>query len=291
MDVSDWLFWLPAILASVFGGASLGQAGLYLVCSRLSFLGICIAHAAMAGAVIAMLCGASADLLPCFAGGAAMLMAWLLGWRSEDRLVKTENDFNLSVLFSLSMGAAFLGMGILSRKGHSAGEIQALLWGNITFTRWQDLIPLTLCAAMILSFCGRFSASLRAIAFDRPQAESAGISVRPIWLAFLLICALVITANLRITGGLLVYSLLTNPAIAAVQLARSHRQAVLLSIGLGVCGCTAGLGLSMVLDLPTGAVCVLLVALMPPACRWLSTYRCRSPVLLETVRNRPGDTE
>ena len=48
-------FYIPVILAAAVGGAGSGLLGVYVVGMRIPFVGVCMAHAAMAGAVFGIL--------------------------------------------------------------------------------------------------------------------------------------------------------------------------------------------------------------------------------------------
>jgi len=58
-------------------------------------------------------------------------------------------------------------------------------------------------------------------------------------------------------GGLLVYTLVINPAAAAHQLTWRFRSMLLLAAAFGVLSCWTGLALSWMFNLPAGAVIVL----------------------------------
>ena len=67
----------------------------------------------------------------------------------------------------------------------------------------------------------------------------------------------VITASLRPIGGLLIFSLILNPAAAAYQLTYSLKRMFVLSATFGVLSGWIGLLISYVLDAPSGATIVI----------------------------------
>jgi len=85
-----------------------------------------------------------------------------------------------------------------------------------------------------------------------------------------------VTACLPSVGGLLVYSLIINPAAAAYQLTYSLRRMFLLAAFFGVASCEAGLLLSYCLDLPAGASIVLVSSALFVLCAALSPKRGRA---------------
>lgn len=50
---------------------------------------------------------------------------------------------------------------------------------------------------------------------------------------FLVLTAAVMTVNFQTIGGLMIYSLITNPAAAAFQFVRGGRRAITLAVALG----------------------------------------------------------
>ncbi len=61
-----------------------------------------------------------------------------------------------------------------------------------------------------------------------------------------------ITASLRSIGGLLIFSLILNPAAAAYQLTYSMKRMFLLSAGFGVLSGWIGLLISYLFNIPSG---------------------------------------
>jgi len=79
---------------------------------------------------------------------------------------------------------------------------------------------------------------------------------------FLGLCGVTLAVNLPLIGGLMVFSLITNPAAAAYQICKGHRSVVFTSVLFGVLSSLAGTLTSYWLDLPTGACIVTTSALL-----------------------------
>lgn len=257
----DLWFWAPVMCAGAIAGASNGILGVYIVGMRMPFLGICVAHAALAGAVFGALAGWTGSLLiiPALAG--ALGMGLVLGL-IDPQTARADVNVLLGILFSLSMGLAFLGLGLFSVYGVSDNEVRNLLWGSLAFCRWRDVWIMAGAAATELAFLGLFFKEMRAILFSRTHAMAAGVSVGVVWTLFLVVTSLVLTVNFQAVGGLMIYSLLTNPAVAASHLVRGCGRTVAVA---GLLGLTSGLGgflLSAATDLPAGAMIVILSSLL-----------------------------
>ena len=243
------------ILASLAGGFSAGLLGLYVVGLNMPFLGIGMAHAAMAGAVFAYLAGW--PILP-FALGAALAAGALLAWAATAS-VRADLGIMTSILLSFTMGLAFLGMGL--HKGEMS-PLLGLMWGSLLFVRPGDVAMLSALSALFVVFIVFCRRPMDALLFSRGAARSCGLNERPLLLLFMVLAALIITINLQITGGMLMYALLTNPAAAAYELSESMPSARLWAGGLGMGAALGGFLASYWLNLPTGACIVLISTLM-----------------------------
>ena len=137
-----------------------------------------------------------------------------------------------------------------------------LLWGSLAFCRWRDVWLMMAAAAAEVLFVAAFYKEMRAILFSRTHAAAAGVHVTLVWTLFLLLASLVLTVNFQTVGGLMIYSLLTNPAVAATRLVRGYGKVLCVSAGLGAASGVGGFLISAVTDLPTGAMIVILSSLL-----------------------------
>jgi len=56
-------FWAPVLVGGLVAGGSSGLLSVYIVGMRIPFLGVCVAHAALAGAVFGALAGLEGQML------------------------------------------------------------------------------------------------------------------------------------------------------------------------------------------------------------------------------------
>jgi len=252
----DLVFWAPVMAGGTLAGASSGVLGTFIVGMRIPFLGVCVAHAALAGAVFGGLCGLEGRqlLLPALAG--AILTALALGLLNPQRAHLDDNTV-LSFLFSATMGLAFLGIGLYGILGKSDNDVRSLLWGSLNFCRWSDVRLMLGTSTALAAYIGIFFKELRAILFSRADAEAAGIRATAVWTGFLILTAATLTVNFQTVGGLMIYSLINNPAAAAFQVGRGCRRVMWLSAVFGAISGLGGFLLAAATDLPSGAVIVL----------------------------------
>ena len=257
----DVAFWAPVMVMGVLAGASTGMLGVYIVGMRIPFLGVCVAHAALAGAVFGSLAGLSGQLLlvPALAG--ALVTALLLG-TLDPRRMRADTNVLMGILFSLTMGLAFLGIGLFRWVDRPQSEALGLLWGSLTFADWGDVALMAPIAAAEGLFVLLFYKEMRAIMFSREHAAAAGVRVALVWTLFLVLASAVLTVNFQMVGGLMIYSLMTNPAAAAFQLVKGHGRALALAVALGAASGLGGFLLALVTQLPTGAMIVILSSIL-----------------------------
>ena len=249
------LYFVTILVASLWAGAGCGLMGVYVVGLRLPFVGICISHAAMAGAVLSVYLGASGPWLGILlSGGMAMLLAVIRPQGS-----RIDPNVAMAVLFSLTLGLTFLGIGLIN---DSRSEILGLLWGNILFVRPEQVLLIAIVTLGFSLGVWFFHDELKALLFSRSLAEATGLHQTTVYALFLALCGVTLAVDLPLIGGLMIFSLVTNPAAAAYQICNGHRAVLQMSILLGVLSAGGGLVVSVLFNWPTGACIVLVSALM-----------------------------
>ncbi len=243
-------FFLPIIIAGALAGMGLGLLGVYIVGMRMPFIGSCISHTAMVGAVYGSLLGVNPTL-----GALALSMAGSAGVafiRTEKRSLGANTA--QAILLSFMMGLAFLAVGL---EQDSRNEMLSLLWGNVLFADWSTVLITSMLTTGLILFVILFDRPLRAILFSRPLAEATCLYSRCVYLAFLLFCGLILAVNLKTVGGLLIFSLLVCPAATAYRIARGYRAVVIIAMLSGTLAAITGFAVSYYINLPTGACIVI----------------------------------
>jgi len=169
--------------------------------------------------------------------GAAALVGALLLYSTERRWREIQEAL-IGTAFVLAATGAIL---LLTRDPHGGEHLRDLLAGQILWVSYADLAPLAWLNLIILAL----------YALLRRRAGS---------LLFYVLFALAVTASVQIVGVYLVFASLIVPALAIRQL--SGVRALLMGYVLGATGYTLGLGLSALLDLPSGPAVVWTLALV-----------------------------
>jgi manganese/iron transport system permease protein len=92
--------------------------------------------------------------------------------------------------------------------------------------------------------------------FQRDMARAVGIPATVMLYSILFMTGATITASFSSIGGLLIFSLILNPAAAAYQLTYSMKRMFLFSAIFGVLSSWIGLLFSYLCNIPSGATIV-----------------------------------
>ncbi len=247
-SIFGYQFMQNAILAAFLGGIACATIGVFVVLMHMPFIGVCMAHAAFAGALLGLWLGFN-PLLGAF--GLSILVAAIIGPLADRGELNPETS--VGVIFSLMLGLAFLFMGLM--PGTKSGALE-LLWGSILTNTRADIMLLGIVAFLTVGLVFLFYKEVQATVFHRDMAISVGIPATFVLYGILFLTGATITATLRSIGGLLIFSLILNPAAAAYQLTYSMKKMFLLSAVFGVVSGWAGLLFSYLFDIPSGATIV-----------------------------------
>jgi manganese/iron transport system permease protein len=248
LSIFGYQFMQNAILSAFLGGIACSVVGVFVVLMHMPFIGVCMSHAAFAGALLALWVGFN-PLVGAFAF--SLLAAAVVGPLADRGDLSPETS--VGVIFSLMLGLAFLFMGLM--PGTKSGALE-LLWGSLLTNTRGDIILLAVVAAVVLGLVSVFYKEVQATIFNRDMALSVGIPATLTLYAILFLTGATITASLRSIGGILIFSLILNPAAAAYQLTYNMKWMFILSACFGVLSGWVGLLISYAFDVPSGATIV-----------------------------------
>lgn len=282
LELLQYQFMQNAILASILGGVSCAIIGVFVVTMGMPFLGVSMSHSAFAGAILGLLLGIDPFIMALLF---CILASFLIG------PIADKADFNpdmaVGIIFSVMLGLAFLFLAMIPGP---KTEALSLIWGSILTITRADVVLMGVIAFVVIALLFLFFKEIQAVIFNREIARSVGIPERPIYYGVLLLSGAIIAANLNTIGGLLIFSLIINPAAAAYQLTYSLKNMFLLSGLFGVLACLLGLSFSYLFNLPTGAVIIITSSLIFFLCLIFSPKKRlkkvqREEILLNPVRN------
>jgi zinc transport system permease protein len=126
--------------------------------------------------------------------------------------------------------------------------------------RWSDLWLLAGLAVGTLAVLAAFFKELVYLSIDADAAMAAKVPVKALRYLLLTMLAATIVASIKLVGVVLVSALLVIPAATGQLAARSMKGMLAISLASALLSVIAGLWLSWVSNLPSGATIVLLAA-------------------------------
>jgi manganese/iron transport system permease protein len=249
LSIFGYQFMQHAILATFLGGIACATIGVFVVLLHMPFIGVAMSHAAFAGALLGVWLGFN-PLIGAFVfslGAAAVIGP--LADRGE-----LSPETSLGVIFSLMLGVAFLIIGLIPS---TRSEALGLLWGSVLTVTRGDIILLAIVAIIVVGLVVVFFKEIQATIFNRQIALAVGLPATVILYVILFMTGTTVTVSLNSIGGLLIFSLILNPAAAAYQLTYNMKKMFLLAAVFGVASGWAGLLLSYLFNIPSGATIVI----------------------------------
>jgi len=258
-----------ALWAGLLVSIACGVIGSLVVVNRLVFLAGGIAHAAFGGVGLAYYLG-----LPPLACTSAFSVLAALGMGGVRLLSKSRPDTIIGAMWAFGMAVGIILVDLT--PGYHV-DLFGYLFGSILAVSRSDLIFIILIDLLIMAIISGYYQELMAISYDPEYAAVCGLPVILIRGLLLILVALSVVMMIRVVGLILVIALLTIPAAIAEELTVSLRKMMLLSVIISAGCIVAGLWLSFVFDLASGASIILLTAVV--YLLFISGKRLLTPIL------------
>lgn len=222
----------PACVAGLIVLSTHVPLGKQVLGRGIIFIDLAIAQIAGLGVILAQYFGIDEHGLgvQLAAAAAALAGAGLLAW-TDRRWPKFQEPL-IGTLFVL---AATGGLLLLADNPQGGEHLKDLLVGQILWVSYSQLIPAAILSTLLLAVMWLRRGRLKGLLFYG-------------------LFALAITASVQLVGVYLVFASLIVPALATVGMRGRGRLA--MAYAIGAAGYVAGLVLSAVLDLPSGAMIV-----------------------------------
>jgi zinc/manganese transport system permease protein len=228
----------PAFLAGILVLATHVPLGNQVLSRGIVFIDLAIAQIAGLGVIAADMLGFEPQGwgVQAAAVSAALLGALVLTW--TERHWQEVQEATIGVLFVLAASGGVL---LLANNPHGGEHLKDLLVGQILWVSVAQLWPVAALSAAILALWFGLGERL-----GRP--------------GFYVLFAFAVTASVQLVGVYLVFASLIVPALACRHYRRESR--LVVGYGFGAAGYAAGLALSALFDLPSGAVIVWAMAVL-----------------------------
>ena len=216
--------------------------GIEVLRRKVIFVDLALAQIAALGATVAFLLGHPVQSAAAYGYSlgftlvAAVLLAFTRAWSS-----RIPQEALIGVIYVVAAAAAIL---LIDRAPQGAEHLKQILTGNIVTSGIDELVfiaPLYLAIAALHAILRRRLADRASVAWDFLFYATFGI---------------VVTSSVALAGVLLVFSFLIIPAAIGVLYADTLARQLAIGWLAGAVTSAAGLAVSFMVDLPTGATMV-----------------------------------
>jgi zinc/manganese transport system permease protein len=231
--------------------------GVHVVERGVIFVDLSLAQIAALGATIALLMPFSdgdphapavywVSLAFTFIGAA--IFSFVRGQRS-----RIPQEAIIGISYAVASAASILAM---SKSTSQAEHLKDMLVGNIIAVSWGEVYKTAILYGLIGIFHFVFRRQFLAISMSHNEPERTGLNVRLWDFLFYASFGFVVTSSVAIAGVLLVFCYLIVPSVAAMLYAETVGRRLAIGWTMGTIVSAAGVYLSLILDLPTGATIV-----------------------------------
>ena len=244
-----------ALLAGILSSILFGVLGSVVTVKRIAGLAGAISHAVLGGIGLALFLSAKKIVpgLPPIAGALvfAVIAAALIGFVSLRAKQREDTVINALWAIGMSIGIVFIA------KTPGYADPMSYLFGNILLVSARDLILLAILDIVVIFLAWRYYPQIEASAFDEEFAKTRGVATDTVFLILLGITAIAVVLLQTFVGIVMVIAMLTLPAGTSGYFAKNLAGMMALGTLFSLAFSVAGLIVSWQLDLPSGAVVVL----------------------------------
>lgn len=238
-------FMQRALVAGILAVITTSVIGTWVVLRGLSFMGDALAHGVLPGVAFAFLLGFNLTV-----GAALGAAAMVVGISVVTRRTTLAEDTSIGLLF---VGMLALGVIVISRAPSFAGDLTAILFGDILGVDTHDLRVQTIAAVLTLVGTAGFFRAFLVLCFNEDKAALLGLRPALAHAAMLTLVAVAVVSSFRAVGALLVFGLLIAPPATASLIVRRVPAMMLTAVAVGSASVVAGLLVSFHLDTAASA--------------------------------------
>lgn len=243
-----------ALISGSFMAILLGWLGTFVVTRKMSLIGDGVAHASLAGIALALLLGwAPIPVAVVFAVIIAILIYLI------EKKTNISSDMAIALMFTTGMAVGII---LLHFYQGYQPELVSYLFGNILTINISDFYNILAFGSLILIFLIVFYRQILFSTFDPIGAYLSGLRVWFYDLLLYISVAVAIVLSIKLIGIILVSALLVTPSAIAKLFSKSFKSFVVYTVISSVLVVVSGLLASYFLDLPSGAVIVLVGTLI-----------------------------
>lgn len=253
MEVFQYSFMNRAFLVGALIAIIAPIIGVIVVLKRYSMIGDALSHNTLAGVTAAIV----ANINPIVGAFIFDILSALTIERIKKYFL-SYNEVAISIIMSIGLGLA----GVLSGFIKDNSLLNVFLFGSIVaISNFELYLIIGLSVAVILTIAFLYR-DLFYITFDEEGAKLSGIKVDGINFIFMLLTAVTVAISARTVGTLVISSLMTIPAAAAMRISKSFKTTLFYSIVYAMISVLTGIFVSFYFDLKPGGTIVLVSVML-----------------------------
>ncbi|MGS2641755.1 iron chelate uptake ABC transporter family permease subunit [Streptosporangium sp. LJ11] len=250
IELLQFDFMQRALIAALLVGLAAPAIGTFMVQRRLALLGDGIGHVALTGVALGFLTGTAPVLTAVVVSILGAVAIELVRERG-----RTSGDVALALLFYGGIAGGVLLISLA--PGGSNATLMSYLFGSISSVAVEDVWVIGLLAVAVLGVVTVFGRELYVLCQDEEVAKASGLPVRFLSLLIAVTAALTVVIAMRVVGLLLVSALMVVPVATSQQLTRGFVSTMFLSMLFGMISTVGGLTSSFYIEVPPGAIIVI----------------------------------
>ena len=223
--------------------------GMIVVTKRLSMIGDALSHSSLAGVAAGLLFGVNPVI-----GAAMACVASALCIEAMRKRITKFSEMSVAIIMSAGIGLA----GVLSGYVKSPMSFNSFFFGSFVSIDREEVWFAVAVAALVLSCFFLFYRQFFYVVFDERAARLSGVKVGVVNFLITMLTAVTVSAAARVVGALIVSSLMVIPVACSMQLGKSFKATMAISVLFSLAFTLAGLFLSFyVSGLKTGGAIAL----------------------------------
>lgn len=266
LEIFQYQFMVKALIIGSVLSILCAFIGQTIVLKRLSMVGDALSHTSLVGVAVALLFGFNPILGAIIA---TILSAFAIEFLRKH--FKQYSEISIAILMATGIGLA----GNLSAFIKNGSSFESFLFGSLVTISDFEFYLVLVISFVVLALLIFFYKELFFIAFDEEAAKLAGVNTSLVNTLFTFVAALTIALASRTVGSLIVSSLLVLPVASSLQVAKSYKHSLFLSIVFSLISTLIGIFLSFYTPLKPGATIVL-----------LSSFGVLLSVLFKQIKNK-----
>lgn len=242
----EYAFMQRAFLAMLAMSAFAPILGIFLILRRQSLMSDTLSHVSLAGVAFGLILGIDTSLSTILV---VLVAAVFLEYLRT--IYKSFMEIGTAILMSTGLAISLI---VMSKSGGASSmSLDQYLFGSIVTINQGQVISLFVIAAVVLVLTALFFRPMYILTFDEDTAYVDGLPVRLMSILFNMVTGVAIALMIPAAGALLVSTIMVLPASIALQLGKSFKTVMVLSVLIGFVGMLSGPIISYYMDTPASA--------------------------------------